>query len=69
MLHLIGNINVQSTEPFNDFLYQTSWILPEIFFLDQVGLQTQSLPPELVKAAFGRSVEVCPIFKIFTYLR
>ena len=24
----------------------------------QVGLQTQSIPPELVKAAFGRSVEV-----------
>ena len=26
--------------------------------LIQVGLQTQSIPPEIVKAAFGRSVEV-----------
>ena len=28
------------------------------YFIGQVGLQTQSIPPELVKAAFGRSVEV-----------
>lgn len=31
---------------------------PRIYLPPQVGLQTQSIPPELVKAAFGRSVEV-----------
>ena len=37
------------------------------YFIGQVGLQTQSIPPELVKAAFGRSVEVdaAAILKLF----
>ena len=45
MLLLFGDVNVQSMI----FIFQHPI---------QVGLQTQSIPPELVKAAFGRSVEV-----------
>ena len=56
MLLLIGNVNLQSTELINDVIFLLILLLK--YFVGQVGLQTQSIPPELVKAAFGRSVEV-----------
>ena len=53
-------------------LKHNSWNICLTSFFYQVGLQTQSIPPELVKAAFGRSVEVWTIldysFRLYLFV-